>query len=1505
MQLNRDAAIGSGAWSLQFGARFADLMTPAQNVAERGVVFIVYAAGKRYQIAFNDRDKVVALTSGTGAYIRQQAAMPVDNRIHEWEIAYNGGRNVSVKLDGAVVASFDDISFATTHADGVTVANSPLDWQAGTNEAYLDSVRLTKRATADGTVLLEDDAANMKQAGWSLRIPAENGLYITDTGQTLGNPNQAAMKPVAPGQYLFYGDQTASFAGKYTSLAKSFNIGPAAWTIEFAARFVDLMTPALYPAERGFGFLVYANQKRYQLLFNDTNKLLALTNASTSEYIRKEVAMPTDAAFHQWAITYDGINTVMVLLDGAKVASFSNIALSAPGKADGLTIVNTPLDWQSGTNEVYLDFIRMWKGAIADPNVAINDDATSFAVTGWTADTPATGAYFTDSGRTNGSVPGMKTIEAGRYLTYADSSASGAATIRQPVALGAGVWAAEFDARIDRLAVPAASAPEVGLRTDIVAGGMRYRVIIGGADKLLVANAQGGYESLDVALPTDGLFHTWGIARDEHGRIIVTLDGGKLGWWTGAGIPTAESDSFAIGNDAVGALSGANEAAFDRIRLTRNELPEWTQFKPLITGVTVLPTSQTAQIDAIVSVADADPLWYASGALTVQSAVYQGDTAVYNGTQAVQGPAVALRLNAGNETGDMKMKLRLVNGGGAVRNEVTQNIEVYRAVYGLNPGQTATAVPGEVRLFTAMDETTDNAGNPTPLAEWHQSTFTYDGTNEGGILLEHADGSGSWQLPVQLHGWYGVYIGYVTGTEGFAVTDGVYRQDVTIPVVGPVPSVPVDPYGSKAIAEVFALASDFAGGTVSVAPLTGNKARIAYVKLIGLTSDEIATYTRPDEGAAGKRVIYNNDGSSDFYSGLYADEQTLVDNAVNIFAGQDVDSLYWGLGTTMLLLRNSQYAGMPFAGLTPAQEALMADGDKQIRDTIVGMLNSGKDPLTIVAGRARQLGLHPFASMRMEAFYKQDQFPWLNGNLYGEYAGKGYLQKTVDGFNDFRMSYAYPEFRQYVIHVLQEAAAVTDAAGVPLIDGVELDYGRYPYVLGYEPDLTNAYKAQYGILPQQETTQTGLARWYRFKAEVMTDFMRDVRQQLPGKLISVRIPYDEYEKDGLDVATWVREGLIDRLVPSVIGHEDFFGGLNVFRDMTAGTNVQLYGGITSSLAGHELTKQEEDLRKRGIPISAGFTAVSRQQYLLRAHQFYEAGYDGVYIFNNWNGGQSILGALGDRVKVDRWYKLAYPAEWVQNLVTVAPPQLTVTGLRPIGGAALRIEEGTVYADAGATAMDGAGADISGRIVSDAQAVDTHTPGVYTVTYRVAGADGRDAVAPAKRTVTVAPHRVSAQGSADGSGAIVVDGARGGVELKLYDASGAVVRTGLADGTGMQQFLSVPFGGGYTVTQTAYGAESDRSVAVDVTTSVHAMRGLVGQFRDSGNIVAAFADELDYRLMIIAALLGQDASAQAAAYMEDFVAHIGDPAVLQQRLIAAEATESLKASARALLRQWTP
>ncbi|RED75034.1 DUF4855 domain-containing protein [Cohnella phaseoli] len=93
-------------------------------------------------------------------------------------------------------------------------------------------------------------------------------------------------------------------------------------------------------------------------------------------------------------------------------------------------------------------------------------------------------------------------------------------------------------------------------------------------------------------------------------------------------------------------------------------------------------------------------------------------------------------------------------------------------------------------------------------------------------------------------------------------------------------------------------------------------------------------------------------------------------------------------------------------------------------------------------------------------------------------------------------------------------------------------------------------------------------------------------------------------------------------------------------------------------------------------------------------------------------------------------------------------------------------------------------------------------------------------------------------------------------------------------------------------------------ATDNNPTPETMAGLVGDYVSSNEIQSVFGNELSYRLQIIQILLDQNKPKDAVAYMQDFLAHIHDPAVQAQGLISASAATLLDSYAQVLIQTWS-
>ena len=155
-----------------------------------------------------------------------------------------------------------------------------------------------------------------------------------------------------------------------------------------------------------------------------------------------------------------------------------------------------------------------------------------------------------------------------------------------------------------------------------------------------------------------------------------------------------------------------------------------------------------------------------------------------------------------------------------------------------------------------------------------------------------------------------------------------------------------------------------------------------------------------------------------------------------------------------------------------------------------------------------------------------------------------------DGWLDAsRLCYAIPEFRAERVAILVEAATIG-------CEGLVLDFLRQPPMARYHPALVNGYGEQAGVDPRSITiAEKGrFLDWCRYRAGFVTELLRELKlaldpiRTLSDRRIAVqaRIPNDGFEANliaGLDVETWVSEGLINEIALSELhwmpGYDDW------------------------------------------------------------------------------------------------------------------------------------------------------------------------------------------------------------------------------------------------------------------------------------------------------------------------------------------------------------------------------
>jgi len=172
-------------------------------------------------------------------------------------------------------------------------------------------------------------------------------------------------------------------------------------------------------------------------------------------------------------------------------------------------------------------------------------------------------------------------------------------------------------------------------------------------------------------------------------------------------------------------------------------------------------------------------------------------------------------------------------------------------------------------------------------------------------------------------------------------------------------------------------------------------------------------------------------------------------------------------------------------------------------------------------------------------------------------------------------------------------------------------------------------------------------------APLMTDLIRRARAELDriGKKrgrhvgFAVRVPSTiaGSQAIGLDAPTWVREGLVDIVVPSCFFNTDFDADMTEWVELAADTPVRIYPGIEEAYWAGYATGVDVNFLDAGEKPTRSLLADEMISAVAANH--WASGVDGLYVFNwpgkTWEGNRLNLDNLGDPRRLEFRDKL-YP-----------------------------------------------------------------------------------------------------------------------------------------------------------------------------------------------------------------------------------------------------------------------
>ena len=270
-----------------------------------------------------------------------------------------------------------------------------------------------------------------------------------------------------------------------------------------------------------------------------------------------------------------------------------------------------------------------------------------------------------------------------------------------------------------------------------------------------------------------------------------------------------------------------------------------------------------------------------------------------------------------------------------------------------------------------------------------------------------------------------------------------------------------------------------------------------------------------------RRIILNDDAGSLHQETADTLEGFLSDRLAYVVDSQ-VDSIWWSIMMSAEgYLYDTQVGEIP--GREPYLGGLEGDAERfaLIWRNVKSCLDAGTDPLREVIKFGHAHGKEVFASFRMNMI--QDSWrpnfitKWKREHPEYCLGRRGMYESCPD--NDHRklywsaFNYAHQAVRDQRVAVIDEVCTRYD------VDGMELDFWRWPML--FMPSLDNK-----PVEPKH--------------IEIMNDFIRRIRKRMleieterkRPLLLAPRV-FDTLElnlKMGLDVQTWLDEGLIDLLV---------------------------------------------------------------------------------------------------------------------------------------------------------------------------------------------------------------------------------------------------------------------------------------------------------------------------------------------------------------------------------------
>ena len=389
---------------------------------------------------------------------------------------------------------------------------------------------------------------------------------------------------------------------------------------------------------------------------------------------------------------------------------------------------------------------------------------------------------------------------------------------------------------------------------------------------------------------------------------------------------------------------------------------------------------------------------------------------------------------------------------------------------------------------------------------------------------------------------------------------------------------------------------------------------------LGETRDALIAAGRVTPLTAPKRLILNDDGHNGFYNGKWKDAAALRKLPLT-FKDTQVGIYQWCVTLGTKVNYPSKIAELCGEGVTPETLAAVRDGDRMLANLLQKLRADGVDTLQCVAEGCHAADMQCYASVRMNPVYPLKANGWTGDSMARYFNSKFWWDhpewriRYRDGREHPALSFAFPEVRARILGIVREVLERD-------VDGVDLDFLRHPPCFGFEAPLLQGYRERHHLdesfIPE-ETDE----RWLRYRAESVTQLVRDVRQAVDEAAkkkgrplgLSARIDHAKALLWGCDVDVWFKERLLDILVVSQHGLGGWDFDLRPFVERGKAAGCQVFLGEEATITGRDPTPEDATKLKPGEKAPSTASTMTEAMWFERARKWYEQGAAGIHIFN--------------------------------------------------------------------------------------------------------------------------------------------------------------------------------------------------------------------------------------------------------------------------------------------------